>query len=195
MFMPGKERLWQIRNAAEELRLATGVVGQTMLPLNAIADFLQFRIMLFQPQENNKDISGAIDYPQRIIHVNSSDSVGRQRFTISHELGHMLIHSEYQDRPGWVYDYRLPDMSHKKSVREQEADLFAAELLMPAELLKEQLDNNAGNVNEVANAFQVSTEALRYRLDFLNLELWSIKTEILNKLKPGEKPNDRIIAE
>jgi Zn-dependent peptidase ImmA (M78 family) len=193
MFMPDKARLWQIRNAAQELRLAAGVVGQTMLPLNTIADFLQFRITLFQPQENNKEISGAIDYPQRIIHINSLDNVGRQRFTISHEFGHMLVHSEYQDEPGWVYDFRLPDVNHKKSIREQEADLFAAELLMPIELLREQLDINAGNLQAVANAFQVSMEALRYRLDFLNLELWSIKTTILEKFKPGQRPNDGII--
>ncbi len=182
IFIPDKSRLYEIRHQANALRMSSGVAGIVMLPLNTIAEFLQFRIHLFQPQEDNQNVAGAIDYPRRIIFINALDGMNRQRFSIAHEFGHMLIHTEYQDEPGWVYDFRSPDPTHKKQLREQEADLFAAELLMPVELVKQQVMLFAGNLSSVANEFQVSMESLRYRLDFLNHEIFNTKRDILDRL-------------
>jgi len=171
IFIPDKSRLYEIRHQANALRMSSGVAGIVMLPLNTIAEFLQFRIHLFQPQEDSQNVAGAIDYPRRIMFINALGSINRQRFSIAHEFGHMLIHTEYQDEPSWVYDFRSPDPMRKKQPREQEADLFAAELLIPVELVKQQVMLFAGNLSSVANEFQVSMESLRYRLDFLNHEI------------------------
>lgn len=169
MFMPDNlNRLLEIRNAAQNIRLVSGVAGVVMLPLNTIANFLQFSINLFQPDSTNHNLSGAISYERRIIYVNGNESIRRQRFTIAHELGHMLIHREYQNEPGWVYDLRTHD--NKSESREQEADLFAAELLMPVELVKQEMDFRHAQLTDVAEDFEVSLEALRYRLDFLRNE-------------------------
>lgn len=62
---------------------------------------------------------------------------------------------------------------------ESEANNFAAELLMPAELLYEFIWNNFDDdhvgmwesykINQLAQVFEVSTQAMEYRLDNLGL--------------------------
>lgn len=183
MYMPTDlKRLLEIRNSAQNLRMVSGVAGVTMLPLNTIANFLQFTIHLFTPDSTNQNLSGAISYDRRIIYVNGSESIRRQRFTISHEFGHMMIHREYQNETGWVYDLRTHD--NKSEPREQEADLFAAELLMPVELVREVMNYRNGNLQEAADDFQVSVDALRYRLDFLRNESFQRSKGIFDGLSP-----------
>lgn len=62
-----------------------------------------------------------------VITVNSNESLERQRFTICHELGHKVLglNSSHQHVPQWGYVKRDPT--------EVMCDIFAAELLMPAE--------------------------------------------------------------
>lgn len=54
--------------------------------------------------------------------VNSDDTFGRQRFTVAHELGHLL----FGDADVQFVDYR-----NATDLRETRANSFAAELLMP----------------------------------------------------------------
>jgi Zn-dependent peptidase ImmA (M78 family)/DNA-binding XRE family transcriptional regulator len=60
------------------------------------------------------------------ILVNLDMTPGRRRFTVAHEIGHALFHSN-EDR--WV-------ISHGKSPRESFADEFAGEFLMPSESVR-----------------------------------------------------------
>ncbi len=169
MFVPSDlNRLLEIRNAAQNIRMISGVAGIVMLPLNTIANFLQFSINLFEPDSTNQNLSGAISYERRIIYVNGTESIRRQRFIIAHEFGHILLHREYQNEPGWVYDLLTHD--DKLESREKEADLFAAELLMPVDLLNKEMDYRNGQLTYVADDFQVSMDAMRDRLDFLRNE-------------------------
>ncbi|MBS3177778.1 MULTISPECIES: helix-turn-helix domain-containing protein [unclassified Pseudoclavibacter] len=61
-------------------------------------------------------------YPPVII-LNEAHPADRERFTLAHELGHLVMHSSVE----------LPDEA------EAEADAFAAEFLMPASEIKTQL--------------------------------------------------------
>lgn len=64
------------------------------------------------------------------ICVNANDSIERQRFTICHELAHIVLGlpSEHQEVPSWSHVKRTPN--------EISCDVFAAELLMPATLFQ-----------------------------------------------------------
>lgn len=62
-------------------------------------------------------------YPHHIIFVNSSMPVDRIRFTLAHELGHIILH-----------DFPNDNM-------ENEADKFASEFLMPTSDIRGQLIN------------------------------------------------------
>ncbi|CAM4058412.1 ImmA/IrrE family metallo-endopeptidase [Kibdelosporangium persicum] len=74
----------------------------------------------------------------------------RQRFSVAHELGHLLLHPEPE--PG-------------SPRHEREANLFAAEFLMPADEIRDQLPSPAdiAALKELADAYGVSTVALAYR--------------------------------
>lgn len=71
--------------------------------------------------------------------VNSEmDYEPRKRFTIAHELGHIFI--------GWHDDVTLCKMDNEYAthnmldIQEKEANVFASELLMPTEWVREQLE-------------------------------------------------------
>jgi hypothetical protein len=61
---------------------------------------------------------------------------GRVRFTIGHELGHYYLHNEYLLSGRWhssTVDFR------SNAVMEQEADEFAAHILMPLDLFRAEV--------------------------------------------------------
>jgi Zn-dependent peptidase ImmA (M78 family) len=113
-----------------------------------------------------------------IIGVNTRTSVRRQRFTIAHEIGHLLLHSgklivDHAVRVNWR------DETSSQATDEQEiaANAFAAELLMPSDLVFSHLasyveDMRVNNeaigrdelIAQLARIFNVSTEAMGYRL-------------------------------
>ena len=131
------------------------------------------------------DVSGLLyrdeNDQRRVIGVNSREPPLRQRFTIAHELGHLLLH---RGRPLIVEKLVLINARSTKtgaSVKEErEANQFAAGLLMPATLVKEEARRLVGErspvsdrwlVEQLAKQFQVSAQAMEYRL--VNLEVLS----------------------
>jgi Zn-dependent peptidase ImmA (M78 family) len=113
---------------------------------------------------------------QAVIGVNKKHHPNRQRFTIAHEIGHFLLHEGervFVDRLGSGYHVNLrnEDSSKGTNQEEVEANLFAAELLMPQSFLKEDLSKSDGLdlfdedvLKSLADKYQVSIQALTYRL-------------------------------
>jgi hypothetical protein len=115
------------------------------------------------------------------IVVNEGDREARQRFTIAHELGHLLLHRFTSPHADSGYKVRFRDgASSEGRIREEiEANEFAAELLMPralirAELSTEQLDHADDDeevfddlVKRLSELFEVSKQAMTVRLSAL----------------------------
>jgi len=57
--------------------------------------------------------------------------------------------------------FRINDVSNLEVI---EANHFAAELLMPDILIKKCIDSGINHVNDLASKFNVSEDAMRYRL-------------------------------
>jgi len=88
------------------------------------------------------------DYP--IILINSNLSADRMRLTLAHELGHLCLHSTYIGEHA-----------------EEEANIFAAEFLMPWEVIRTQLRNlNTGRLLDLKREWGVSMQALVERAWF-----------------------------
>ena len=112
-----------------------------------------------------------------IICVNKGHSRPRKRFTIAHELGHFILNHHgdlFIDRARVLYRNTV---SHDGIIKEErEANRFAAELLMPEELLvKELIENeididNEFELKQLAYKCGVSIQALTIRLTNLG---WS----------------------
>jgi hypothetical protein len=90
------------------------------------------------------------------ICVNANDRRERQRFTIGHEIAHIVLGlpSDHEQLPWWSYARRSP--------HEILCDVFAAELLLPFGLLKrfvDKADIGLAAIDELAGRFEASTMA------------------------------------
>jgi Zn-dependent peptidase ImmA (M78 family) len=101
------------------------------------------------------------------IGVNLQHHRNRQRYTLAHELGHYMLHKE-----------KNIDIVDTTFFRNQETDSieymaneFAAKLLMPEDKLKEQIDQGIKNIGELAERFEVSASAMKYRIVSLGYKL------------------------
>ena len=97
-----------------------------------------------------------------VICINSTTSYGRQRFTLAHELYHVLYE---EGRQHVICDM---NMNGDKSDSEKEADQFASYLLMPYDALFEyEHDKTKWTLEKIIDAeqfFQISHQAMLHRL-------------------------------
>jgi Zn-dependent peptidase ImmA (M78 family) len=147
------------------------------VPVEKIAKSFGISVNLDQVDD---DLSGFLYRHHKsknvIIGANKSHHPNRQRFTIAHELGHYLLHEGElvhldSERGAFMLNLRDSLSSRGKDNDEREANLFAAELLMPAKFLKQELEGKdldilEGNdfLHKLAKKYKVSTEALTFRL-------------------------------
>ena len=94
--------------------------------------------------------------PGCLVLYNHALPVGRRRFTIAHELGHVYL-------------------GHKQRgvQQENEADWFAAQLLMPECIMMELWSRNGWLMqHEVSDWFMVSGAAARHRIGEMQRKHW-----------------------
>jgi Zn-dependent peptidase ImmA (M78 family) len=99
-----------------------------------------------------------------LILVNRDDTWGRQRFTMAHELKHVI------DHPQQAILYANHRFGSPHLQAERAADYFAACLLMPKAWIKRAFyDDGIRDPRMLARRFQVSTAAMRVRIEQLQL--------------------------
>lgn len=93
--------------------------------------------------------------------LNRAKSFVRGRFTLAHELGHICLEHGKRDfyDPEMARELGEDVQENKKPAKEQEADAFASELLMPTDQLK-KYQSELKNLEKMANLFQVSKQAM-----------------------------------
>lgn len=97
------------------------------------------------------------------IEFNVSEAPVRQRFTVAHELGHFAL--GHEDAPRDAGNFQSSG-----DFRERQANKFAAELLMPKMLVVHYYQSGvASSVEQLANIFGVSKDAMGFRLINLGL--------------------------
>lgn len=96
-----------------------------------------------------------------VITVNSLETNERQRFTVCHEIAHVILGlpSNHDEVPSWSYA--------KRDINEVMCDIFAAELLMPYLMFKDKLpeaDPSVEVIEHMAAEFKTSfpSAASRY---------------------------------
>jgi Zn-dependent peptidase ImmA (M78 family) len=161
------------RKAVELLKL--GKTKSAPINVEKLAKIVQAKIH-YEPLDDQ--ISGLVTRTEdgtAIIGVNASHAPTRQRFTIAHEIGHLLLHEEllHIDRR-FPIALRSATASMGIDSDEIEANQFAAELLMPAELIEKDVDRLLDNgvdieaaVAELADEYNVSQQAMTIRLNSL----------------------------
>lgn len=167
-----------IQALAEGL-LAKYNVRQADVPVDQIIKSVGIEI---RKEEVDDDLSGFlfrdVGKGKAVIGVNAAHPENRVRFTLAHELGHFLLHegeTAHFDgkRPGLRVSLRSTESSKGTNDNEKEANLFAAELLMPAKFLEKDLRGKSVDLmdedalDELAKKYKVSVQALTFRLNNL----------------------------
>lgn len=116
------------------------------------------------------------------IFYKKSDSFHRKKFTIAHELGHCCY--DCPNNESSHIEYRLHPFSNLTKIdleKERKANIFAGELLIPYNSLKEQYSKMIiPSLSELSKIFDVSTSVMAARLDYLKLSYYKDSiTEII----------------
>ena len=131
------------RNKAWECLIETNT-NTLPISLNRIIKYYKLNFVLFE--DNIKEAFTK----NNIIHINKTLPKTRGRFTIAHELGHILLKHN-----------NLEHSTHTNiGLEEYQANIFARCLLMPAIVLKEI---NCIEPQDIANICNVSLQSAVYR--------------------------------
>jgi Zn-dependent peptidase ImmA (M78 family) len=148
-------------------------INKIPVPIEDLIDALGVQLVR---SRMGPDVSGMTfrEGQKIIIGLNSAHHPRRQRFTAAHEIGHIRLH---KGRPVIVdssirVDFRDPVSSMATDAEEIEANAFAAALLMPRHEVVNRAESLIASgtrsrerlVAELAKAFDVSPEAMGYRL-------------------------------
>lgn len=166
-----------IRAKAEELLLRFNI-SKAPIPVEKFVTSLG-AILTKSPSDDDK-LSGFlvrdVGRGGTIIGVNKSHHRHRQRFSMAHEIGHWLLHpgqGVHVDDAGSMFriDLRDQDSAKGTDLEEKEANLFAAELLMPQALIQAAVEDfvplDEAAIAALAQRFDVSTQAMTFRLMYL----------------------------
>jgi len=126
------------------------VRAQWRMPIGPVRDLTRWMesagVLVVEEDMGTQRIDGlsqwAADYP--VVMLNSSLSPDRKRLTLAHELGHLVLHNTFVDE----------DL-------EQQANDFAAELLMPEHVIAPALRSlTMGRLLELKGEYGVSMQAV-----------------------------------
>jgi Zn-dependent peptidase ImmA (M78 family) len=125
------------------------------VPVEAIAEDL---LGLYVEEVDLYGVSGLLYPSERLIQLNANDVPARRRFTLAHEIGHWVC--QVPGGQGAPVMCRAEDVAPGADrALEREANVFAAELLLPEPAVRAAADDPAA-----ADLFGVSGEAMRWRL-------------------------------
>lgn len=164
----------RIEAQAVDFRTKNGLSVHEAVNLESLLLYLNI-ITIFRPLDNVSGMALKLSTDRsskRFMLINSNHSVGRQNFTICHELYHLFIQQNfnYQICQTGLFDA-------KKDIEEYKADIFASYFLMPESgifnLIPDiELDNNTVSLStilKIEHYFSCSRTALLIRLKDLGL--------------------------
>lgn len=139
------------------------VESGTSSDLLTIVEELDVPVM-YRPLDSLKGATVSIDGTSGIL-VKAGLPRSVQRFTLAHELGHLLLDHETEFDEEIGISQRASG-SENRPVREIAADTFASELLAPKSLLRRNMDRQGWNSLDLRNSETIYQLSLRLGLSF-----------------------------
>lgn len=167
---PARARYSKIERLARDL-LEKNDISSPSVPIFEIAEREGAEIQI---KRFNNEISGLLlrTGDRSIIGVEKSQTTTRQRFTVAHELAHLLLHDGEEIRvdTNFRINLRSAASSTAENVEEIESNAFAATILMPEDFLKKDLSGflldieDAEQMQQLSLRYEVSVQAMTIRL-------------------------------
>lgn len=161
----------EIKIEAQKILIQNSIVHlkKFPVPIAKLANSMGYKVKEFSPDKNQELISGMISNKSDRILINADEPYERQRFTIAHEIGHLVLHFPKDATEEIFVDFRKP-RAEFKDARELQADEFAGCLLMPEEYFKEAWQLTEGDFKKMSIIFGVSKSAVGMRAFNLRIE-------------------------
>lgn len=151
------------------LREVFGSLDAIKLPVDITKLIQENGLTLQKVHFQDPAVAGTFDRTNLRIRVNDEDPSWRQAFTAAHELGHFKLHQAAEEETFYRLDIpKASDGTSQLDANEQQANWFAASVLMPAEVVR-RLWKLSNDPDRLADVFGVSSSAMRYRLINLGL--------------------------
>ena len=169
------------KKALEAIKTANYIYDNDAVDIIAIAKALEFEVGNAALDEDddgfilvNDKVNSLFGVKtSRLIGVNANRGLAWKRFIIAHEIGHYILHYSSMNQNG-LYAHR--DRKKGKSDIENDADFFAANILMPKEKFQEQFDSlKSKGLNKdemivlLSEKFVVPAKSAERRLEELGL--------------------------
>lgn len=125
--------------------------------IEQIAEQLGFQVVRIHSA--SESFSGLLSPKHKLIGVNANHHPHRQRFTLAHEVGHLILRHPAEGE----CTLRQIDALNR------EADVCASELLIPTQLLAPHLfEKKRTAVGTLSRLFDVSEEAMSLKIQHIN---------------------------
>lgn len=133
-------------------------------PFDIFAYVSTIHFVALYDEDFEYDISGIIEYVngRYKITLNKYHSETRKRFTLAHELAHLILHQDYL-KEHKIEDRILFRKNGEHNEIEREANEFAAKLLMPEDSFSKAISSGKNTIEKLASYFNVSLAAVKYR--------------------------------
>ena len=156
---------------------------QTEPPVDPVTIARGEGIEVYEGTFSDSRVSGMLktEEGRRVIYVSDADTPVRRRYSVAHELGHAILHPDAGDFADSGKEltvlyrraedgYELADPANKaRRRREIQANIFAACLLIPRDMLAEVLEDT-DDISDLTRIFGVSRQTLGIRLSDLGIE-------------------------
>lgn len=149
----------EIKKASKEFRQSLGLDDEIFHEDTLLKLLEEKKYYIFYENFGRESISGAAYRKNNLnfILLNNSQSLGRQNFTLSHELGHLVIHNK-----------DVFDLDEEDKALEREANIFASHFLLPEDQVKFKLgaikNITKFDILMISQYFRVSFSAAAIRL-------------------------------
>lgn len=154
----------QSYRTVEEIYARAEALGVKTFPFDVISYLKCHGVRIVY--EEIEDMSGCVELENStiIVTINKYQNQTRQRFTAAHELSHIIKHfpnvKDGEFKIGETVLFRDNETIGKV---EREANELAAEILMPRNVFDSLLRDGIRNIERLAEKFNVSPAAVRYR--------------------------------
>lgn len=173
-------KLRQVADLAYQMIIDNGIT-EAPIPIERI---IRNNDVLMDETDLGDEISGLLIITNNtaVIAYSPNQVQQRKRFTLAHEFGHFILHkgvdedSFFVDKD-FIVKYRGNKIySERETRQEQEANAFAASILMPKQFVFDELSKpefkdltELALIDALAKKFDVSVPAMTYRLSNLNI--------------------------
>ena len=158
----------ETRKLASQFRTQIGIGAKDPFPTKNILSKLNILTVFKEMREDCSGLAAKVE-DNCFLLINTNQSIGRQNFTIAHELFHLYYDKNFQSHLC---------MYHVKSTpTEKKADIFASHLLIPEDGLLDNIPTNQLSKNKIMldtilkteHFYSCSRSALLYRLKSMGL--------------------------